>query len=644
MPKPRSTPGNRRTDASTSLPGTHPLDPLSAEEIEAAAAIVKAKGGLDRSAWFETITLLEPDRRQPLPETRKALIACYEPASNRTFEGIANLATGELERWAHVPDVQARIVSDEFVHGGKVALADKGVQAALKKRGITDFSKVLIEPWAGGYFGIEGEEGRRLAYGHCWLASEDGNNPYARPIANLHPVIDLQHMTVLRIDDFGVVPLPPDNGTIALDPAELRTDLKPLVVTQPEGPSFTLDGMRLTWQKWQLRIGFNLREGLVLYDIGYEDEGRLRPIMSRASMAEMVVPYGDPTGGNFRRNAFDCGEYGVGKFVDSLELGCDCLGLIRYLDVTVHDWHGKSRVVKNGICIHEEDYGLLWKFTDAGAGRTWRARSRRLVVSSLMTIGNYVYGFYWYFYQDGTIGTEVKATGIPFPTGVAPGVKSTYGALIAEQVDSHVHQHVFCYRFEMCVDGETNAVREVDFERMPLGPDNPHGNGVRIIERKLASEKAAAREMDLARARYWKVVNPTRINKLGSPVAYKLVPGVNALPMNHPESPVGRRAAFMYKHFWATRYAPDELYPAGWYPNQHAGGDGLPRWTAADRTLEGERVVVWYTLNYHHLPRPEDWPVQPVVYAGLHWMPVGFFDRNPGLDVPAPGKAGSACC
>ena len=149
--------------------------------------------------------------------------------------------------------------------------------------------------------------------------------------------------------------------------------------------------------------------------------------------------------------------------------------------------------------------------------------------------------------------------------------------------------------------------------------------------------------MDLASARYWRVTNPNKCNSLGDPVGYKLVPGVNALPFNHPDSAIGRRAAFMYKHFWATQYARDELYPAGWYPNLHGGGDGLPLWTARNRSLVNENIVVWYTMNYHHLPRPEDWPVQPCIYASFHWMPSGFFDSNPALDVPSSPPA-STCC
>ena len=622
------------------MPVRHPLDPLFADEITAAADCVRAQAGLDANSFFETITLDEPSRAErkafqdggTIPP-RRAYVCCYERSTNRTLRGKVDLDQGKLLSWEHVPGVQARIPPDEFADSDRIAKQDPRVIEALAKRGITDLDKVLIETWAPGNFGDPSEEGMRLAYCHCWVINEAGDNRYGRPIANLHPVMDLQAGKVVRVDDFGVVPLPPD--TAAIRPTEgLRTDVKPLDINQPEGRSFEIDGYAIRWQRWNVRVGFDLREGLVLHDIGYEDDGVLRPIMNRASMAEMVVPYGDPTGGNYRRNAFDTGEYGIGTALDSLKLGCDCLGHIHYFDVCAHDWHGTPTPIRNAVCLHEEDFGLLWKHTDAKTGQFRAVRSRRLVISSIATIGNYVYGFFWYFYQDGTIGTEIKATGIPFPTAVAPGEEPKYGALIAPGIASHVHQHSFSFRFDMCVDGPRNAVREQDFEPAPLGPDNPHGNAVDIIERPLSRESEAAREIDVVRSRSWKVLSEGRTNALGQRTAYRLVPGQNTLPYLHPDAPVARRAGFMFKHFWATQYDPEQLYPAGWFPNQHAGGDGLPRWIEEDRALEGEDVVVWYTMNFHHLPRPEDWPVQPVVYASLHWMPEGFFDQNPALDLP----------
>ena len=618
----------------------HPLDPLTSDEVRTAVQVIRDQSGLDETGWFETITLDEPRQsalRGGHPGGRCAYVCCYERSSNRTLRGVVDLS-GTLLQWDEVPGAQARIPPEEFALGDELVKADPRFVEALAKRGITDLDTVLVETWAAGNFGIAEEDGERIAYCHCWVGNDAGDNRYGRPIGHLHPVVDLRRHKVIRIDDFGVIPLPPD--TAAIRPAEgLRDDIKPLEITQPEGPSFTVDGYGVRWQKWHIRVGFNLREGLVLHDIGYEDAGSLRPIMRRASMAEMVVPYGHPGGGHFRRNAFDTGEYGVGTLLDSLKLGCDCLGHIHYFDVCSHDWAGKPWPIDNAVCMHEEDFGLLWKHTDTHTGKARAVRSRRLVISSIATIGNYVYGFFWYFYQDGTIGVEIKATGIPFPTAIAPGETSQYGALIAPGIESHVHQHVFSFRFDMCVDGEKNSVREVEFEPVPMGAGNPHGNAVRIVERDLASEKDAQRTLDTARSRYWKIVNPTKANALGQNTGYKLAPAGNALPLLDPEAPVAKRAGFMFKHFWATQFAPDQLYPAGWYPNQSAGGDGLPQWIEADRPLTNTDIVAWYTLNLHHLPRPEDWPVQPVVYANFHWMPDGFFDQNPALDVP-PNKAG----
>jgi primary-amine oxidase len=623
----------------------HACDPLTAEEIAMAAKAVRKQAGLDAGAWFETIALDESDKARLLagdPATRHSYVCCYEPSSNRTFNGLVDLARGKLKDWRHVPGVQARIVIDEFAEGGRIAKADPVFQEACRKRGITDLDKVLVEAWAAGNFGIAGEAGERLAYGRCWLANDAGDNPYGRPIADLHPMIDLRRRRVVRVDDFGIMALPPDPGPMKLTDG-LRRDVKPLDIAQPEGPSFTVNGHEVRWQKWRLRIGFNVREGLILHDIGYEDQGRLRSIMRRASLVEMVVPYGDPTPGSFRRNAFDLGEYGIGSLLDSLTLGCDCLGHIHYFDVCAHDWHGNPRPIPNAICMHEEDVGLLWKFADwEKPEAALRARSRRLVISALATIGNYVYGLFWYFYQDGTIGIEVKATGIPLPSAHPKGECSPWSASLGDCIEGSVHQHSFSFRFDMAVDGPLNAVREVNAERPPMGPGNPYGNALRTSVTPLKSERQAQRNMNLESARFWQVINPDVINRYGQPVAYKLVPGLNATPFLDPLAPVAKRAEFMFKHFWATQYAADEFYPAGWFPNQHAGGDGIGAWTKADRNLEKENVVVWYTLNYHHVCRPEDWPVQPVVNASFHWMPAGFFERNPGLDVPPP--APKSCC
>ena len=88
-----------------------------------------------------------------------------------------------------------------------------------------------------------------------------------------------------------------------------------------------------------------------------------------------------------------------------------------------------------------------------------------------------------------------------------------------------------------------------------------------------------------------------------------------------------------------------------WEQTEAASLVGLPEFTAANRSVENTDLVVWYTFGAHHIVRPEDWSVMPVVKIGFMLKPVGFFDRNPGLDVPPPmshamgsnGTNGAAC-
>jgi primary-amine oxidase len=307
--------------------------------------------------------------------------------------------------------------------------------------------------------------------------------------------------------------------------------------------------------------------------------------------------------------------------------GCDCLGEIRYADAVMPDEHGGVSVIANAVCLHEEDFGILWKHADPWAQTTDTRRSRRMVISAISTVGNYDYGFYWYFYQDGTIQLEVKLTGI---LQTAAGLISQ-AVLVAPQLSAPHHQHLFCARLDVDLDGAGNSVYEID---VVAEPDNPYGNAFSVSPTLLARESEAQRIADPAAGRYWKVVNPSVTNTLGQPVGYRLVPGSTARLLAQPDAAVAGRAAFATRNLWVTPYAPDERRPAGEYPNQSEGGAGLPAWTAADRSLENTDVVLWHVFGVTHVARPEDWPVMPVEYAGFVLRPDGFFGANPALDVP----------
>ena len=633
---------------------SHPLDPLTVEEIVEAASILKAhlktQHQLGDRVRFETIVLQEPDKDTALnfqpgdSIERNAFLVILDNDAAATYEAIVSLNERRVTSWQHVPGVQPRIMFDEFSECEATVKADPQFQAALKKRGITDPNLVMVDPWSAGNYGFADEEGRRLALARNFLRSSPTDNGYARPIEGVTAVVDLNSMKVLRVDDYGVVPLPPNPGNYAAEfVGEFRQDLKPLEITQPEGPSFVVDGNSVTWQKWHLRVGFTPREGLVLHTVGYEDQGRIRPILYRAALSDMVVPYGDPGKDHYRKNAFDAGEYGIGSLTNSLTLGCDCLGEIYYFDAALNTGRGDAFTIPNAVCMHEEDYGILWKHVDWRTGQTEVRRSRRLVISSIATVGNYEYGFFWYFYQDGTIQLEIKLTGIINTAGIAEGEISKYGTLVAPGLNAHIHQHFFNFRLDMSVDGESNTAYEVNTVAEPLGPDNPHGNAFYAEATPLKTELAAQRVIDPLSGRYWVVSNPSVKNALGQPVGYKLMPGENILPFAHPGASIMKRAGFMTKHLWVTPYDRNELSATGPYPNQHPGGAGLPEYTKDDRNVENTDLVLWYTLGYHHVPRPEDWPISPVGYCGFSLKPVGFFDTNPVLDVPPSAHHNGTC-
>jgi primary-amine oxidase len=634
----------------TSDAAPHPLDPLTAGEVAEAARRAKAAPGLSDRVRVVSVELREPDKAHYLAwklggslPPREAFCVLLDNGRRRGVEAIVPLHGDGAASVTDLPEgTQPAIHIEEFVAVIDAVRADPRYLDALRRRGV-DPGDVHVEPWSSGTF----EPGRaRQARAISWVRRDDhGDNPYSRPLHGLTAVVDLDEMRVLRLDDVSPgTPVPSGAGGDYRDGGgrPYRDDVRRFEISQPDGPSFTLAGRHLAWQRWDMRIGFHPREGLVLHDIGYTDGGERRQICHRASIAELVIPYGDPGPTTHFKNVFDIGEYGLGPLTNSLELGCDCLGEIAYLDGVTNSWDGEPHTIGNAICIHEEDANLLWKHTDDHSGRVDRARSRRLVVSSVVTVGNYEYGFFWYFHQDASIEFEGKLTGILHTAGSVTGERSPHSLPLGDGIVTSHHQHFFCARLDLDIDGTANVACDIEAAADPWGPENPDGSAFRPLRRTYERESQARRLVSPGTARRFRVENPGRRNRIGDPVAYELVPGDNVLPMQQPDSQVRDRARFLDHHVWVTPYRRDERYPAGEYPNQSPGGDGLPRWTAADRDLLDEDVVLWYVFGAHHFPRLEDWPVMPVARCGFQLRPVGFFDRNPALDVPPP-SAGHAC-
>lgn len=623
---------------------THPLDVLSAAEMARAVQILRDTKKLGEGFRFVSCTLDEPEPTalrtyQPgQPIVRRAFLVLLDNATSTGYEAVVDVTANTVVRLDALPQgIQPAVMLDEFADCEAAVKKSPEVQAALKKRGVSDVDLVMVEPWSAGMYGTEvaDDKNKRLVRALCFVRSEPKDNGYARPLDGVVVVFDLNRMKVARVEDYGVVPLPPETGNWAREyVGKFREAPKPLEIAQKDGPSFSVDGRDVRWQNWRFRIGFTPREGLVLHTVSYNDGGVERSVVQRASVCEMVVPYGDPGEQYYRKNAFDIGEYGIGTLANSLTLGCDCLGATRYFDADVLDSRGKVVTLKNAVCLHEEDHGILWKHTDWRTNQSEVRRSRRLSASFIATVGNYEYGFFWHFYQDGSLQCEVKLTGSMNTTALPPNQKPAFGVLVAPQLNAPYHQHIFAARLHMGVDGEKNSVYEVNTVSLPRGADNPHGNAFRAEATLLAHEKEAQRSVNLASGRHWRIVNTGKTNRLGGSPGYRLVPGENAPTFVQPDAAVMRRAGFAAHHLWVTPFRRDEQYPAGNYPNQNPGIDGLPRWTAGNRSVENTELVVWYVFSHLHVPRPEDWPIMPVCSLGFHLKPDGFFARNPALDLP----------
>ncbi|MCR9125345.1 MAG: primary-amine oxidase [Rhodobacteraceae bacterium] len=624
-------------DGTTAIRDLHPLTPLTSDEILEAIAIVRGGIADGASAKIEVVELAEPAKsvvRSHSPGdavVREAWVNAYHTNAKGVHRCRVSLTEGRVLSDRHFPEAEPMIAPAEFLEIEAAVKADPRFVAACERRGLGDMALVCVDPWSAGNFGVAEEQGRRVSHVFCWLRNSEFDHQYAHPIDGLNATVDIDTGEVLEVRDEGDIPVP--RGEWNYDhrvQTVIRTDLRPINVVQPEGVSFQLDGHLLKWHDWELRIGFNAREGLTLHDISISG----RPVLYRASIAEMMVPYGSPDGRHPRKNVFDVGEYGIGRLVNSLELGCDCLGAIQYIDATLNDRDGELETIKNAICLHEEDMGVMWKHHDFRLNTTETRRARRMVISTIATVGNYEYGYYWYLHLDGTIEFEIKATGVINTTACLPGAPGPYGVEVVPGVLGQIHQHTFSARLDMAVDGDANTVVECNTYADPPGPENPYGNAYRMIETVLETEQAAARKAEQATHRYWKFKSADKTGLTGNPTAYKLIPTSVVTPFLAPDGPSGRRGGYTFKDLWVTAFDPDQRFPAGEFVNGSDGSDGLPAFVAADRDLVGQDLVAWHTFGLHHVPRPEDFPVQPCITCGFKLMPVGFFDDSNVRDLP----------
>ena len=622
----------------------HPLDSITAGEIATAVKVVQGDARFVAGSLFAIVGLNEPPKSAVLAAKaaaipRQAFVVLMDRDHNRTSEIVVDLARRAIEAWKDVAGVQPSMVIEEYTIIPEIVRADGRWQAAMRRRGIADLDNVRIEAWAPGYLG-DRADGSRIARVIFFYKETADSNHYSRPIEGVVAMVNLTRKTVIDLIDTGVVPISKDRGAFdEKSVGRLRHAPKPLRIVQPQGASFELRGHEVAWQKWRFHFGLDPREGLVLHRVRYVDGGRERSILYRASLSEMVVPYGDPEATWAWRSAFDVGEYGIGRLASPIVRGSDAPENAVLFDFAVATDVGAVQTLRDSVALFERDGGMLWKHYDIDRDYNESRRARQLVLMFVATVGNYDYALNWIFHQDGTLEFRADLTGIMLTKGVAqelPGEHSSHHAhYVAPNLVAPHHQHFFNFRLDFDVDGTSNAIVESNTRSLEAGEGNALGNGFVMEATPLRSEKSAQRDLNLASARKWKIVNPSAKNALGEATSYILAPGESSLPYLRPEAPARLRAGFLNHHLWVTRFREGEMHAAGYYPNQSKGGDGLEAWTAGDEPLDDSDLVVWYTTGVTHIPRPEEWPIMSVHQTGFKLLPAGFFSRNPALDVPS---------
>jgi primary-amine oxidase len=605
----------------------NPLAPLTASEIRDAVRIIRASGHAPGGARFHFLSLDEPAKDAILKHAtvpRRAFAVIYNRSTNRLGEAIADLTAGKLVSWKEVPGAQPPIGEGDSGIADRVVRSDPRWREAMRARNLNP-NEVFTVAWPAGYFGLPGEDGQRVARITPYLGSA-GSNYHAHPVEGVAVFVDLTAGKILEfVDTDRRAPVTRQNDDFSAGSAPTRPALPPIVVTTPQGPGYKIEDGEVRWEKWRFRFALHPREGLVLYTVRYED----RSVLYRGGLSEMTVPYGDPGRAWFFRNTFDAGELGLGILASSLEPGVDCPRNCAVFPATVASESGEPHEIPAAVGLYERETSISWKHGD----ETRRARDLVLFYSS--QAGNYEYGFQYIFHQDGSLEVKALLTGIMSVKSVPDGAHDPYSHLVGKNTAAVHHQHFFSYRLDLDVDGPANRVVEMNSASVPAGPQNPFGGAFTMQETPLLREKQAERQVNVPSSRRWIVTNPGAKNALGHPTGYALLPGENAFPFAQPDSFIRRRAGFLNAHIWVTPYNPSEMYSAGDYPYQSKGGDGLPKWTAADRSIDNRDVVLWYTMGITHNPRPEDWPVMPVHEAGFKLVPWGFFARNPALDLPA---------
>lgn len=626
----------------------HPLDPLSWQEYWTVLETLQEAGNLDGDTRFSHINMVPPDKQSvwnwdgigSIP--RMAYATVHQGPD--TYKANVDLKNRKLASWKKLEGIQPTWLGEEFGKMSDLAKEHPEFIEAMKKRGYEDLSLIDIFFGPPGYFGTDEEIGRRIAHGH--VSDPSGyRNSWGRNIEGVTIVADMNKMEILRVVDEEIVPVSDTNIDFNLSSIpNLREVPGRMIVHQPNGSGFKMDGHLVHWQKWKFHVRPDHRVGMVISTVSYEDDNQERKVMYEGFLSEIFVPYMDPSFGWYPRNFIDLGEYTAGGFTNPLIRGLDAPDYAHYMDgLFMHD-NGRPKHVPNLIAIFERESGdPSWRHNSGDMGPESRVK-RDLVVRAAAVVGNYDYILDWVFQQDGSIVVRAGATGIAeakstkqkdaAEAGASDLPDDAYGRFVDPHIVAVNHDHYFSYRLDMDVDGTDNSL-QIDRLTTKMLPESHPRRSVWVSEPAIAkSESEAKLKKNLENPSIWRVISNSQKNHVGYPTSYQLMPGMTALTKLSKDDYPRRRAGYIDNHLWVTPQNSSELFAAGEFPTLSKPGEGLPKWTRANRSIENRDIVLWYTMSMHHMVRAEDWPVMPVLWHSFELRPFDFFNRNPALDLP----------
>lgn len=634
-------------------PATHPLDPLTADEIALAVQLARADARVATAA-LPSVVLLEPAKADVLawqpgrPIVRRARI--HAMTSAHVYELLVDLTARRVVSVTERPDFEPAITYSE-VEAAALVLSHPPFVAGLAKRGITDLTKVFCAPFSAGYFARPEHEGKRLLRVGCFDTRRSTTNVFAWPIERLYGLVDLRARQVIGVTDGGVVPISPaDLNYSEAAVGELRPARKPTVQTQPEGSNVRLEGHNVTWGRWRFHMRLDPRVGTVISLARWDDGRATRSVLYQGYLSEMFVPYMDPDDGWQSRTYFDTGEYGAGVLATPLERGVDCPATAAFLPAAFASDKGDAFTTPDAVCVFERSLGEpIWRHRET-VNQTYEGRAGvELVVRMAATIGNYDYLFDWVFSDAAEIEVRVGATGIDALKGVltarmsdaSAAADTRHGTLVAPNLVAVHHDHYFNFRLDLDVDGASNSVSHEVYRPVLLPAGSPR-RSLYVVEPRIAATEKAAQVGPHGGPMKVRVVNEARSNAVGNPVSYEIAAVNHAELMLDRQDWPARRARFLEHDLWVTPHASSERYAGGESMVGSKGDDGLAVWTAKDRPIRNQDLVVWVNLGMHHFTRAEDVPVMPMVWHAFRLRPHNFFDRNPAIDLRRDAPAATA--